>query len=132
MTVLRQRVHASERVAHAALVLVALLLLAFLAAPLSTLLIKAVQDDADRFVGVANFVSYAQTPALLQSVWNSVWVSVVVMLFTVPTAFGFAYALTHRGGRTRRCGHAHENTRMRSGSRRNGRRLPTSSCASAR
>ena len=94
MTVLHQRVHASERVAHAALVLVALLLLTFLAAPLSTLLIKAVQDDADRFVGVANFVSYAQTPALLQSVWNSVWVSATVMLFTVPTAFGFAYALT--------------------------------------
>ena len=73
----RQRLHASDRIAHAALVLVALLLLAFLAAPLSTLLIKAVQDDGDRFVGVANFISYAQTPALMQSVWNSVWVSVV-------------------------------------------------------
>jgi len=89
----RQRVHASERIAHAALVLVALLLLAFLAAPLSTLLVKAVQDDADRFVGLANFISYAQTPALMQSAWNSVWVSGVVTLVTVPAAFGFAYAL---------------------------------------
>ncbi len=92
-TPVRQRVARSERVAHAALALVALLLVAFLAAPLCTLLIKAVQDDTDRFVGLANFISYARTPALMQSVWNSVWVSGVVTLVTVPTAFGFAYAL---------------------------------------
>ena len=89
----RQRVHWTERIAHAALALVALALLAFLAAPLLTLLLKAVQDDSDRFVGLANFISYAQTPALMQSVWNSVWVSAVVTLVTVPTAFVFAYAL---------------------------------------
>ncbi len=93
-TPVRQRVHASERIAHAALAGVALLLLAFLAAPLSTLLIKAVQDSGDRFVGLANFISYAQTPALMQSLWNSVWVSGVVTLVTVPAAFVFAYALT--------------------------------------
>ena len=89
----RLRVHWTERIAHAALVLVALALLAFLAAPLLTLLQKALQDDTERYVGLANFVSYARTPALLQSVWNSVWVSVVVTLVTVPTAFVFAYAL---------------------------------------
>ena len=61
-TPVRQRVHWTERVAHAALALVALALLAFLAAPLFTLLLKAVQDDADRFVGASNFISYAQTP----------------------------------------------------------------------
>jgi iron(III) transport system permease protein len=94
LTPVRQRVPAVERLAHAALLLVALGLLAFLAAPLFTLLLKAVQDDKDRFVGLANFISYAQTPALMQSVWNSVWVSTVVMLVTVPTAFVFAYALT--------------------------------------
>ncbi len=93
-TPVRQRVPAVERLAHLALLLVALGLLAFLAAPLFTLLLKAVQDDKDSFVGLANFISYAQTPALMQSVWNSVWVSTVVMLVTVPTAFVFAYALT--------------------------------------
>lgn len=90
----RQRVHWTERLAQAALAAVALLLLAFLAAPLATLLFKAVQDDQERFVGLANFISYAQTPALMQSVWNSVWVSTVVTLVTVPAAFVFAYALT--------------------------------------
>lgn len=90
----RQRVHGAERLAHAALLLVALALLALLAAPLATLLVKALQNDADEWVGLANFIRYAQTPALLQSLWNSVWVSVVVTLVTVPTAFVFAYALT--------------------------------------
>ncbi len=90
----RQRVHASERVAHAVLVLVALALLAFLAAPLLAILQKSVQDADGRFVFLANFLAYAQTPALLQSLWNSVWVSVAVTAVTVPTAFVFAYALT--------------------------------------
>ena len=93
-TPVRQRVHWTGRLAHGALALVALALLAFLAAPLFTLLLKALQDDRDRFVGLANFISYAQTPALMQSVWNSVWVSVAVTGVTVPTAFVFAYALT--------------------------------------
>ena len=90
----RQRVHWTERLAHGALALVALALLAFLAAPLFTLLQKSLQDDAERFVGLSNFIAYARTPALLQSVWNSLWVSLLVTACTVPTAFLFAYALT--------------------------------------
>ena len=89
-----QRVHWSERIAHAALALVALALLAFLAAPLASILIEAMRDNAGRFVALANFVSYARTPALLGSLWNSLWVSGVVTLATVPLAFGAAYALT--------------------------------------
>jgi iron(III) transport system permease protein len=90
----RQRVHWTERLAQAALALVAVALLAFLAAPLLTLLQKAIEDGSERFVGLANFVAYAKTPALLQSVWNSLWVSLLVTAYTVPTAFLFAYALT--------------------------------------
>jgi iron(III) transport system permease protein len=99
LTAPRQRVHWTERFAHAALLLVALALLAFLAAPLLTILLKAIEDSQGRFVGLANFVAYAKTPALLQSLWNSVWVSVLVTLVTIPTAFGFAYALTRSGMR---------------------------------
>ena len=90
----RQRVHWSERIAHAGLVVVALLLLAFLAAPLAKILLQAMQGRDDRFVGLANFIAYAHTPALLTSLWNSLWVSALVTLLTVPLAFGFAYALT--------------------------------------
>src|SRR5262245_13926914 len=93
-SLVRQQVHWSERIAHAVLIVVALALLAFLAAPLLAILQQSLQDAQGRFAGLANFIAYAKTPALLQSLWNSVWVSVVVTLITIPTAFGFAYALT--------------------------------------
>jgi iron(III) transport system permease protein len=85
---------ASDRVATAALVCVALLLLAFLAAPLLAIGVQALEDNQGRFVGLANFVSYAQSPALLTSLWNSLWVSAAVTALTVPAAFLSAYALT--------------------------------------
>jgi len=85
---------ASDRVAAAALVMVALLLLAFLAAPLAAIALQALEDNQGRFVGIANFVSYAKTPALLTSLWNSLWVSALVTVLTVPAAFVSAYALT--------------------------------------
>ena len=90
----RLRSTPSERFAVVVLAVVGLLLLAFLAAPLAVLLLKAMQDAEGTFVGLANFIDYARTPALLQSVWNSLWVSALVTVITVPAAFGFAYALT--------------------------------------
>jgi iron(III) transport system permease protein len=89
----RQRTHWSDRIAHVALALVALALVAFLAFPLLAILQQALEGDKGEFVGLRNFISYAQTPALLESLWNSVWVSMAVTLITVPLAFVFAYAL---------------------------------------
>ena len=91
---LRLNATASDRIAQLAIFVVALVLLAFLAAPLAAILLQAVQNADGQFVGLANFISYAQTPALLDSLWNSVWVSAVVTVVAVPAAFVFAYALT--------------------------------------
>jgi iron(III) transport system permease protein len=93
-TLPKLRATASDRVAVVALVAVALLLSAFLAAPLVAIGVQALQDNQGRFVGLANFVSYAQTPALLTSLANSLWVSALVTVVTVPAAFVSAYALT--------------------------------------
>jgi iron(III) transport system permease protein len=91
---MKQRTHWSEWVGFAGLGFVLLLLLLFLAAPLLAILQQAVQDTQGHFVGLHNFLSYLQTPALLHSLWNSVWVSLAVTLISVPLAFIFAYALT--------------------------------------
>jgi ABC-type spermidine/putrescine transport system permease subunit I len=61
--------------AGAAVLVVALVLVAFLALPLLAILLQALQDKDGRFVWLANFVAYARTPALLDSLWNSLWVS---------------------------------------------------------
>jgi iron(III) transport system permease protein len=89
----RQASHWSDRLAHLALLLVALALTAFLALPLATILLHAVQDKQGEFAGIANFIDYARTPSLLTSLWNSLWVSAAVTAIAVPLAFAFAYAL---------------------------------------
>ncbi|MRD46959.1 putative 2-aminoethylphosphonate ABC transporter permease subunit [Caenimonas koreensis DSM 17982] len=90
----KQSAHWTDRIAHIALLLVALALTAFLALPLLSILMQALQDKSGDFAGLANFIEYAQTPALLTSLWNSIWVSAMVTVIAVPLAFGFAYALT--------------------------------------
>jgi iron(III) transport system permease protein len=83
-----------EWIARGLLLAVMALLFAFLVAPLSSILVNAVLDKEGRFVGLAHFATYFQTPSLLRAAWNSVWVAAVVVLISVPTAFVFAYALT--------------------------------------
>ena len=90
----RQRADPVDRIAHAGLAIVFVLLLGFLAAPLATVLLQSVEDRTGTFVALDNFASYLQTPALVNSLWNSVWVAGVVTLVTLPAAFLFAYALT--------------------------------------
>ncbi|MCU0928557.1 MAG: putative 2-aminoethylphosphonate ABC transporter permease subunit [Burkholderiaceae bacterium] len=68
-------------------------MLAFLAAPLLAILQQSLQDAEGGFAGLANFVAYAKTPALMDSLVNSLWVSALVTAITVPLAFAFAYAL---------------------------------------
>lgn len=89
----RQRAHWTDRIAHATLAAVVLALAVFLAAPLATIAALALQDSEGRFAGLANFAGYLFSADLLQSLWNSVWVSLLVTAITIPLAFTFAYAL---------------------------------------
>ncbi|MEP7294666.1 MAG: putative 2-aminoethylphosphonate ABC transporter permease subunit [Burkholderiales bacterium] len=91
---LRQRAHWTDRIAHLALLLVVLALVVFLALPLASILVKALQSSDGAFVGLVNFTSYLASPSLLTSLWHSVWISAVVTVVTLPLAFGFAYALS--------------------------------------
>ena len=86
--------HWVDRLAHGLIVLIAVVLIAFLAAPLLAILLKALEGRSGEFVWFDNFVAYAKTPALLGSLWNSLWVSGAVTLIVLPLAFTFAYALT--------------------------------------
>ena len=63
-------------------------------APLFVLLAKSFQDRDGNFAGLANYVEYVHTPALFQSVHNSLYVSAVSTAITVTLAFLYAYALT--------------------------------------
>jgi iron(III) transport system permease protein len=94
MTQVRQKTHPSDRIAHGVLLVAGLVLAAFLALPLGAVLVQSLEDRQGGFIGLANFIAYLQTPALQQSLWNSLWVAAAATVVTVPAAFVFAYALT--------------------------------------
>ncbi len=73
---------------------IGLYLVVALALPLGLMLGKSLQGPKDEFVGLANYVRYFSTPALFQSIGNSLWVAILSTAITVPLAFVYAYALT--------------------------------------
>jgi iron(III) transport system permease protein len=89
-----QKIHWVDAIASVFVGCIAIVLIAFLALPLLSILKQSVQGADGQLVWFDNFFAYAKSPALLQSLWNSLWVSALVTLITVPLAFGFAYALT--------------------------------------
>jgi len=90
----RQRVHWTDRIAHLLLAAIAAALAAFLAGPLLAILAQSVEGKQGEFVALDNFFAYFATPALADSLWNSVWTSLVVTAIVIPAAFTFAYGLT--------------------------------------
>jgi iron(III) transport system permease protein len=71
-----------------------ILLVTFIALPLGTLLIKSFQDSSGAFAGLANYAKYFATPALVASLWNSIWIAALTTAIVVVLAFAYAYALT--------------------------------------
>ena len=89
-----RRLSAEDWGQRLALALVGLALLVAIMLPLYAVLSKSVEDRAGRFVGLANFAQYFTTPALSQSILNSVVVALIAAAITLLLAFGYAYALT--------------------------------------
>jgi len=74
--------------------LLAIWLVVTLILPLGTLLVKSFQNSQGEWVGLANYLTYVETPSLVNSLWNSLWVSTLITLIVLPMAFVYAYALT--------------------------------------
>jgi iron(III) transport system permease protein len=86
--------HWQERLAQGLLLVSCAALALFLFAPLFMILVKSVQDKDGAFVGLLQFQQYFETPALRQSIGNTLMVAAIVTGITVPLAFLYAYALT--------------------------------------
>jgi iron(III) transport system permease protein len=83
-----------RKVLSVGVAIAAAVLLLIIALPLGALLLKSFTNTDGAFVGLANYRSYVATPALVQSLWNSVWVSALTTAIVIPLAFGYAYAVT--------------------------------------
>jgi len=93
-TVVRRRLDAERVVRGALLAAFALFLWIFLGWPMAQIAWRSLLDNQGRFIGLANYVRYVQTPAIGVSITNSLTVSFVAMALTVALAFVYAYALT--------------------------------------
>lgn len=78
-----------------ALATVAIALTLAIITPLMMLFETAFFDENQHFVGLENFYNYFASPALLSSVFNSVWVACTATVITVFLASIYAFALTN-------------------------------------
>ncbi len=76
------------------IVFAAVWLLVGVALPLAPLVSRSLNDNDGRWVGLANFIRYFQTPGLAWSFGNSLKVAAMTAVLAVALAFGYAYALT--------------------------------------
>ncbi|MCP4599077.1 MAG: putative 2-aminoethylphosphonate ABC transporter permease subunit [Proteobacteria bacterium] len=61
--------------------------------PLYMLISRSFHDAEDNFVGLDNYWEYFTTPALSQSIYNSLFVAVISTTIVITIAFVYAYAL---------------------------------------
>jgi iron(III) transport system permease protein len=93
LPVVRRRLDRDDVLMRAGLCLLIAWMLVTLVLPLWALLSKSFQNQNGEFVGLANYTRYFSTPALFDSVWNSLFVAVVSTVIVLPLAFVYAYAL---------------------------------------
>ena len=76
------------------ILVIAIYLVIALAFPLYVMFSKSLENSQGAFVGFQNYLEYFNTPALVYSIQNSLFVGVVTTTITVTIAFILAYALT--------------------------------------
>jgi iron(III) transport system permease protein len=91
---LRQALSRDDLLMRLGLVALAAWLLVTVLLPLWSLLSKSVESREGHFVGLANFVAYARTPALATSIGHSVTIAALSTAICVVLAFLFAYGIT--------------------------------------
>nr|WP_269749272.1 putative 2-aminoethylphosphonate ABC transporter permease subunit [Herbaspirillum autotrophicum] len=89
-----QQSHWHDRIGHLLLLLMCIGLAVFLLMPVLMILMHSVLDAQGRYVGLRQFAEYMSTPALRQSIGNTLFIATSVTLLVIPAAFTFAYALT--------------------------------------
>ena len=72
----------------------AIYMLIALAFPMYAILSKGLQNKDCVFIGFENYINYFESPALVYSIYNSLFVAITTTFITVTLAFVFAYALT--------------------------------------
>ncbi|MCH1522922.1 MAG: putative 2-aminoethylphosphonate ABC transporter permease subunit, partial [Arenicellales bacterium] len=92
--VLKSKSSSDDRVMRLFILVIGGYLVIALALPLYAMFSKSVFNSDGSFVGLSNYFSYFQTPALVYSIKNSLFVGIITTLITVTIAFILAYGFT--------------------------------------
>ncbi|WP_145914965.1 putative 2-aminoethylphosphonate ABC transporter permease subunit [Comamonas thiooxydans] len=68
-------------------------LLVAIALPVGALLGRSFVSADGKFSGLAQYLAYAQTPGVAQSLFNSLWLSAISSTLCVALAYGYAYGV---------------------------------------
>jgi iron(III) transport system permease protein len=91
---LRAKSSADDQAMRLFVLVIGAYLVVALAMPLYAMLSKSMLNSDGSFTGFTNYVAYFQTPALVYSIKNSLFVGLLTTSITVTIAFLLAYALT--------------------------------------
>jgi iron(III) transport system permease protein len=91
---IRQETSRDDLLMRTGLVLFGLALLVFVFLPIAALLKKAVENRDGEFVGLENFERFVATPALTDSIANSLFIATSATILSTLAAFLFGYGLT--------------------------------------
>nr|WP_256218315.1 putative 2-aminoethylphosphonate ABC transporter permease subunit [Bacillus sp. MUM 116] len=91
---IRQKTGKAEWFHKSLIILMLLGLIIGIVLPLIQLFLEALKDKKGEYVGVVNFVNYFKTESLVQSKYNTLYISILTGVISVVLAFFYAYALT--------------------------------------
>ena len=92
--IVRPRMSRDDWQMRAVMAVIGLFLLVAVLFPLYTMMSKSVENKDGGFVGLANFGEYFSTPALFNSAFNSLSISVLTTVIVISLTFVYGYALT--------------------------------------
>ena len=93
-SLLRPKSSSDDRIMRLFVLVIGVYLVVSLALPLYAMFSKSLFDSKGGFVGFSNYLEYFQTPALVYSIQNSLFIGVVTTVITVTVAFVLAYGFT--------------------------------------
>ena len=93
-TPLRARLSRDDLIQGGGLAAMTVFLIGAMLLPLYWILSKSFEDADKNFVGLANYVKYFSTPAMVTSAEHTIVIGVVTTVIVVGLAFLYAYALT--------------------------------------
>jgi iron(III) transport system permease protein len=89
----QQSITAEDWIMRILLGLATLWLLLGIVFPLYPTIARSFQDPSGRWIGLENYITYFQTPALKASFFNSLFIATVTTLISAGLAFVYAYAI---------------------------------------